>query len=121
VPPSPDPEVADFLGLPPTAFHILISLAGGDRHGYAIMREVAERTGGKLKLNPGTLYTTIRRLLSDGLIAELDERPDPEQDDERRRYYSLTPFGRKVVRAEAARLEDLVSMARRAGLVPKRA
>jgi DNA-binding PadR family transcriptional regulator len=121
VPRSPDPDVAAFLGLPSTAFHILVSLAGGDRHGYAIMREVAERTDGKLKLNPGTLYTTIRRLLADGLIAELDERPDPENDDERRRYYSLTQFGRRVVQAEAARLEELVLMVRRAGLVPKRA
>ena len=121
MPRSAEPDVTAFLGLPPTAFHILVSLAGGDRHGYAIMREVAERTEGKLKLNPGTLYTTIKRLLSDGLIAELDERPDPGKDDERRRYYSLTAFGRKVVRAEVERLEELVLMARRAGLVPKRA
>ncbi|MBV8810085.1 MAG: helix-turn-helix transcriptional regulator [Acidobacteriaceae bacterium] len=117
----PDRDVSGFLGLPATAFHILVSLADGDRHGYAIMREVAERTGGKLKLNAGTLYTTIKRLLSNGLIAELGERPDVGKDDERRRYYCLTPFGRKVVRAEAARLEDLLSMARKAGLVPKRA
>ena len=118
---SSDPNVTEFLGLPSAAFHVLVSLADGDRHGYAIMQEVAERTGGRIKLNPGTLYTTIKRLVSDGLIAELEERPDLDNDDERRRYYRLTPFGRKVARAEAARLEDLVSMARKAGLAPKRA
>jgi len=107
--------------LAPAAFHILVSLAGGDRHGYAIMQEVAERTGGKLKLNPGTLYTTIKRLLADGFIAEIDERPAADDDDERRRYYRLTPLGRQAARAETARLEGLVSMARKAGLAPRRA
>jgi len=100
------------------AFHILVALADDDRHGYAIMREVSDRTGGKLKLNPGTLYTTIRRLLEQGLIVELDERPD--EDDERRRYYRLTPLGRKTARAEAARLSDMVTLARNVGLAPER-
>ena len=117
-PRTPDPE--SFLPLPPATFHILLALADGDRHGYAIMREVAERTSGALSLNPGTLYTTIRRLLDQGLIVEREERPDPAQDDERRRYYGLTPFGRRVARAEAARLEALVALARDAGLAPRR-
>lgn len=114
-----DPE--GLLPLQPAAFHILVALAGGDRHGYGIMQDVAERTEGAFRLHPGTLYTTIHRLLDQGLVDELDERPDPEDDDERRRYYRLTKFGRAVVRAEAARLERLVAMARRAGLSPRRA
>jgi DNA-binding PadR family transcriptional regulator len=108
------------LPLPSAAFHILVALADGDRHGYAIMRDVAERTEGRLTLHPGTLYTTIRRLLEQELIAELEDRPDADRDDERRRYYSLTPFGRRVARAEVARLEGLVALARSAGLSPKR-
>ena len=109
------------LPLSAASFYILVALAEADRHGYSILQDIAERTSGKVKLNPGTLYTTIKRLLEDGLITELDERPVPEADDERRRYYRITPFGRKVVRAEAARLEQLVTMARKAGLSPKRA
>jgi DNA-binding PadR family transcriptional regulator len=109
------------LPLQPAAFHILVALASGDRHGYAIMQEVAERTSGGFRLHPGTLYTTIRRLLEQGLVEELDARPAPDDDDERRRYYRLTRLGRTVARAEAARLEGLVGMARRAGLTPKRA
>ena len=98
--------------LPPAAFHILLVLAGGENHGYAIMREVAEHTQGKMRLGPGSLYGTIKRMLADSWIEETDERPDPELDDERRRYYRLTGAGRKVVRAEAERLEQLVSIAR---------
>jgi DNA-binding PadR family transcriptional regulator len=116
--PEFDPE--SFLPLPTAAFHILVSLAGGDRHGYAVMRDVEEGTGGHLKLNPGTLYTTIRRLLDQGLVVELDERPDPDEDDERRRYYRLTDVGRAVARAEAARLQAMVAFARQAGISPKR-
>jgi DNA-binding PadR family transcriptional regulator len=108
------------LPLPSAAFHILVALADGDRHGYAIMQDVAAGTGGHLKLNPGTLYTTIRRLLEQGLVVELDERPDPEQDDERRRYYRLTDMGRDVAKAEAARLQRALAFARQAGLAPKR-
>jgi DNA-binding PadR family transcriptional regulator len=115
--PAPD----TLLPLQPATFHILVALSDGDRHGYAIMQDVAERTGGTFRLNPGTLYTTIRRLLEQGLIEELDERPDPEQDDERRRYYRLTGFGRAVARAETVRLERLVQLAKRAGLAARRA
>ena len=108
------------LPLPSAAFHILVALAEGDRHGYAIMRDVAAGTDGRLKLNPGTLYTTIRRLLEQGLVVELDERPDPDDDDERRRYYRLTDNGRAVARAEAVRLQQALAFARQAGLAPKR-
>jgi DNA-binding PadR family transcriptional regulator len=116
-----DPPPEALLPLQPATFHILVALSDGDRHGYAIMQDVAERTSGTFRLNPGTLYTTIRRLLDQGLIDELDDRPDPDDDDERRRYYRLTSFGRAVARAETARLERLVTLARRAGLAPKRA
>src|SRR5690242_1342119 len=115
-----DFDASALLPLPTAAFHILVALADGDRHGYAIMRDVAAGTEGRLKLNPGTLYTTIRRLLDQGLVIELDERPDPEDDDERRRYYRLTDFGREVARAEAARLQQSLAFAKQAGLVPKR-
>src|SRR5262249_6555518 len=113
-------DPASLLPLPSAAFHILVALADGDRHGYAIMQDVAAGTGGRLKLNPGTLYTTIRRLLEQGLVVELDERPDPEEDDERRRYYRLTDMGRDVAKAEAARLQQALAFARQAGLTTKR-
>jgi DNA-binding PadR family transcriptional regulator len=108
------------LALPAATFHILVALSDADRHGYAIMQEVAARTGGRTKLNPGTLYTTIQRLLDKELIEELDERGDPDEDDERRRYYRLTPLGRKVARLELARLTELVALGKSAGLAPKR-
>lgn len=113
-----DPQ--SLLPLPSAAFHILVALAEGDRHGYAIMQDVAAGTGGRLKLNPGTLYTTIRRLLDQGLVSELDERPDPEEDDQRRRYYRLTDIGRDVAKAEAVRLQQALAFARQAGLVQRR-
>ena len=113
-------DPGSLLPLQTAAFHILVALAEGDRHGYAIMQDVAAGTAGRLKLNPGTLYTTIRRLLEQGLVVELDERPDPEEDDERRRYYRLTEIGRAVAKAEAARLQDMLAFARQAGLAPKR-
>ena len=116
---SDSPE--DLLPLHKDTFHILVSLAGHDRHGYSIMQDIAARTEGKIKLSPSTLYSSIRRLLETGLIEELDERPDPEHDDERRRYYRLTTWGRKVATAEARRLERLLADARATGLVPKRA
>jgi DNA-binding PadR family transcriptional regulator len=103
------------LGL--TVFHILVALAGQDRHGYSIMRDVAARTDGRIKLSPGTLYGAIRRLLEEGLIEELDERPDPGHDDERRRYYRLTAAGYAAARAEADRMEQLLGQARANGLV----
>lgn len=93
-------------------FHILLALADKERHGYDIMREVDSRTEGKMRLGPGTLYGSIKRMLNDDLVEELDERPDPELDDERRRYYRLTDLGRRVAVAEAERLEKLVKSAR---------
>jgi DNA-binding PadR family transcriptional regulator len=113
-------DAESFLPLPTAAFHILVALADADRHGYAIMQDVEAGTAGRLKLNPGTLYTTIKRLLDQGLVVELDERPDPEDDDERRRYYRLTDMGREVAKAETARLQQAVAFARNAGLAPRR-
>jgi DNA-binding PadR family transcriptional regulator len=107
--------------LQPASFHILIALADDDRHGYAIIQEVAARTGGRVKLSAGTLYRSIQRLLEQGLIVEVRERPLPELDDERRRYYRITPFGVAVARAEARRLAQLLDMARASGLAPGRA
>jgi DNA-binding PadR family transcriptional regulator len=100
-----------------SVFHILVALAGQDRHGYSIMQDVAARTDGAIRLSPGTLYGAIRRLLEEGLIQELDERPDPDHDDERRRYYRLTSAGFSVARAEADRLERLLGQARANGLI----
>src|SRR4030095_13555599 len=98
----------DLLPLTPAMFHIMLALADRERHGYDIMREVDERTEGKVRLGPGTLYGSIKRMLNDGLVEELDERPDPELDDERRRYYRLTDFGYRLAVAEAERLARLV-------------
>jgi DNA-binding PadR family transcriptional regulator len=102
----------DRLPLTPAVFHILLALADGEKHGYAIMQEVGVLTDGQIRLGPGTLYGSIKRLLSQGLIEESDERPDAELDDERRRYYRLTDFGQRVVTAEAERLFQLVRQAR---------
>ena len=102
----------DFLPLTPAMFHILLALADRERHGYRIMQEVEERTEGSVHLGPGTLYGSIKRMLSDGLVEESGERPDPEMDDERRRYYRLTDFGYRVATAEAERLARLVKSAR---------
>ena len=107
---QPDPQT--LLPLPVSEFQILLALADDERHGYAIKREVAARTNGDVQLGPGTLYGSIKRMVSSGLIAESDERPDPELDDERRRYYRITPLGRQVAVAEARRMERLVSIAR---------
>ena len=100
-------------------FHILLALADKERHGYHIMREVDERTGGSVKLGPGTLYGSIKRMIGDGLIEELEDRPAPDVDDERRRYYRLTDFGYRVASAEAQRLEHLVRSARAKKLLPR--
>jgi DNA-binding PadR family transcriptional regulator len=102
----------DFLPLTSAMFHILLALADKERHGYEIMQEVQERTEGVVRIGPGTLYGSIKRMLSDGLVEESDERPDPELDDERRRYYRLTDFGFRVARAESERLATLVKSAR---------
>ncbi len=109
----------DFLPLTEAMFHILLALADRERHGYHIMQEVDERTEGKVRLGPGTLYGSIKRMLSDGLVEETDERPDPEMDDERRRYYRLTDFGYRVATAQAQRLERLVKSARTKKLLSK--
>lgn len=115
----PTPE--SLLPLPPAAFHILVSLADDDRHGYAIIQDIAARTNDAVTLGPATLYRTIQRLLDQELIEEVSERPAPELDDQRRRYYRITTFGRAVARAEAARLAELVRLARASGLIPKKA
>lgn len=109
-----------FLPLTPADFNILLALADGEKHGYAIMQEVTTNTGGKLRLGPGTLYGAIKRLLESDLIEESDERPDPAHDDERRRYYRLTEFGKRVAAAEAARLDELVALARSRRLLPNK-
>jgi DNA-binding PadR family transcriptional regulator len=114
-------EAEAFLPLPTATLHILLALADEDRHGYAVIQDVAERTDGALRLSAGTLYRSIQRMLEDGLIVEPRERPSPEEDDERRRYYRITPLGRAVAKAEARRLADLLRMARAAGLAPERA
>ena len=106
------------LPLPTAVFHILIALADRDRHGYSIMQDVAARTDGKVQLSAGTLYSSIRRMLEQGLIEELAESPDPSSTDERRRYYRLTRFGRRAAAAEVERLSALVKQARATGLVP---
>jgi DNA-binding PadR family transcriptional regulator len=108
-----------FLPLPRDTFQILVSLADRERHGYSVMRDVAERTNGAVRLSPSSLYAAIKRLLSQGLIEELQERPDPAHDDERRRYYRLTRTGRRVAMAEAKRLEHLLADARASGLLPR--
>jgi DNA-binding PadR family transcriptional regulator len=100
------------LPLTPAVFHILLALVGSDRHGYGIMQEVQGYTDGKLRIGPGTLYRSIRQMLAEGLIIELDERPDPELDDQRRRYYRLTNFGQRVLKAETERLEHVLKVAR---------
>jgi DNA-binding PadR family transcriptional regulator len=103
------------LPLPPATFHILMSLAAGDRHGYAIIQDVAARTDNQLRLGAGTLYRSLQRMLEQGLIVETGDRPAPELDDERRRYYRIAAFGEAVAQAEARRLTDLVRMARASG------
>jgi DNA-binding PadR family transcriptional regulator len=109
------------LPLPAATFHILMAVADDDRHGYAIIQDVEARTGGQLKLSAGTLYRSIQRMLEQGLILETRERPAPEDDDERRRYYRITAFGEEVARAEARRLAQLLRLARESGFAPGRA
>jgi DNA-binding PadR family transcriptional regulator len=105
--------------LTPAMFHVLLALAGEDRHGYAILKEVEFSTNGTVKLSTGTLYGIIKRLLADGLIAELRSRPAAVNDDERRRYYRLTPFGRQVAAAEAQRMDQVLAIARANNLLKK--
>ena len=110
-----DPD--EMLPLSPAAFHVLLALAEGERHGYAIIKDVEARTGGRVRMGPGTLYGAVKRMLEEGLIEESDERPDAALDDERRRYYRLTAFGRRVAAAEAERLSGLVAAARARNLL----
>ena len=105
--------------LQPAAFHILLALSAGERHGYAIMSDVAELSDGALRIGPGTLYGSIKRLVADGLIEESAHRPDPALDDQRRRYYRLTGAGRAAVSAEAARLARLTTVAAERNLIPR--
>ena len=102
-----------FLPLTPAVFHILLALADGEKHGYAIMQEVEETTEGKVQMGPGTLYGSIKRMLTAGLIEESDDRPDPALDDERRRYYRQTGLGQRVLREETERMAGLIALARR--------
>jgi DNA-binding PadR family transcriptional regulator len=110
-------DIDALLPLPAATFHILIALAKEDRHGYAVIQDVEQRTGGEIRLSAGTLYRSIQRMLEQGLLRETRDRPAPELDDERRRYYRITPFGEAVARAEARRMAELVKMARAQGLV----
>jgi DNA-binding PadR family transcriptional regulator len=112
-----DVNPEDMLPLTSAVFHVLLALVEGERHGYAIMQEVAESTRSQIKMGPGTLYGTIKRLLEVRLIEESDRRPDPQMDDERRRYYRLTGLGQRVVRAEALRYEQLTKIVRRKRLL----
>jgi len=116
-----DVRPESLLPLQPAVFHILMALADEDRHGYGIIQEVLSRTDGGVRLSPGTLYRSIQRMLDDDLIVEVHERPAPELDDERRRYYRITRFGRAVAREEANRLSELVRLARVSGFMTRKA
>ena len=106
-----DQEPSDLLALPVAQLHILLALADGEKHGYAVMSEVETMTDGTVTMGPGTLYGTVKRMLNAGLVEETDERPDPDLDDERRRYYRLSGFGALVLDAEVARMEQLARTA----------
>ncbi len=110
-------DTRTFSPLTPATFHILMALAHGDNHGYAIMLEIEESTNGRFTIGPGTLYGSIKRMLKAKWIEELDERPDSQLDDERRRYYRLTGLGQQVAQTEAARLANMVRLARLAHLL----
>ena len=116
-----DPRPTTLLPLPTATFHILMAVAGEDRHGYAIIQNVAARTGGAVRLSAGTLYRSIQRMLEQDLLTEVHDRPLPEDDDERRRYYRITELGTAVARAEARRLTALVRLAAASGFAPEQA
>lgn len=111
------PDPGEYLPLTPAVLHILLALADEEQHGYSIMQEIETRTGGEFRVGSGTLYGTIKRLLANGLVEESDERPDPKLDDERRRYYRLTRFGRRVLEAELARLREILRTAKAKNLL----
>lgn len=110
-------DPSELLPLTPAVFNILLALADGEKHGYGVMLEVEGNTGGQVKMGPGTLYGSIKRMLAAEFISESDERPDPELDDQRRRYYALTDLGRRLLRAEAERLAHQVALARAKKLI----
>jgi DNA-binding PadR family transcriptional regulator len=112
-------KATEFLPLTPMVLHVLLALADGDKHGYAIIKEVRRRTSGEVELGASSLYAVLKRLLTDGLVIETDERPDPALDDERRRYYRLSRLGREVAVADLKRLESLVRQGRAKRLVPE--
>jgi DNA-binding PadR family transcriptional regulator len=114
-------DIDALLPLRPATFHILMALSDEHRHGYAIIQDIAMRTNSKLRMSAGTLYRSIQRMQEQDLIMETHRRPHPDEDDERRRYYQITPFGMAVARAEARRLAQLVKLARARGIVPERA
>ena len=114
-----DHQADALLPLPPATFHILLALADQDRHGYAILQDIEERTAGELRLSAGTLYRSIARMVEQGLIVEVSRRGPVRTEDERRRYYRITPFGRAVAQAEMGRLAQLVRLARARGLSPE--
>jgi DNA-binding PadR family transcriptional regulator len=116
-PSTRDPH--SLLPLTPAMFHVLVALADGDRHGYAIIKDISARTDGRVELGTGTLYGIVKRLLADGLVVESKHRPAAADDDERRRYYRLTPFGKEVASAETARLEAMVDVARSTRMLSK--
>jgi DNA-binding PadR family transcriptional regulator len=113
-------KISTRCSLPPATFHILMALADEDRHGYAVIQDIASRTDGERKMSAGTLYRSIQRMQEQGLIVETHSRPAREDDDERRRYYRITPFGLAVARAEVRRLTRMVKLARARGIVPER-
>jgi DNA-binding PadR family transcriptional regulator len=115
------PAPKDLLPLSTVFFHILLTLGEGERHGYALKREIAKRTNGAVNPGAGVLYGSINRMLEQGLMEESEERPDAHLDDERRRYYRITPFGRLVAQAEAVRMRELVKIAADAFGLPERA
>ena len=119
LPSAPDRDPASLLPLTPAMFHVLVALADEPRHGYAIIKDVSARTSGRVELGTGTLYGIVKRLSADGLVVESRTRPPARSDDERRRYYRLTEFGREVARAEAARMESTLNMARAKNLIPR--
>jgi DNA-binding PadR family transcriptional regulator len=114
-------DIASFLPLSPLVFHVLLALSEGERHGYALKREIARETDGRVNPGPGVLYGTIARMLDQGLIEESAERPEAHLDDERRRYYRITPLGRRVAQAEAVRMRQLVRRAEHLYRLPDRA
>lgn len=111
-------EVAALIPLKPQDYHILFVLLDGERHGYGMVKEIDRQTGGQIRLEAGNLYRSVRRLIKQGLIVESDKRPAPESDDERRRYYGITEFGRQVVAAETDRMRSVVAAAEARMVVP---